>query len=559
MTGAPMAGTRIAGGRGTGMRIADVHGADAHGAGARAVRGAPVRIAGGRRTRAWIAGALASASLAGCVTSAGLSSQARMESARDLAASRSLSRAAVSAASWPAEDWWTRFGDPQLDRLMGEALARSPTLNEAAARTREALAAASGADSARFPQVGAGASSVRELFPAQSLIPPPYGGTWSTLSELSASLSWGIDFWGKSRSAYEAAVGEARAAALDERAARVTLAASVAHAYVALERAYLQLDVAQALLQEREQIYALTQRRNAAGIDSRLELKQAQSALPDARERITQLREDIDHTGNALAALLGEGPDRGLEIARPTLGATAGIELPSRLPSELLGRRPDILALRWRIEAARHGVDRAKAEFYPDVSLTALVGLQSLGLGAFATAASREVGAGPAITLPIFDAGRRRADLSGRDADYDLAVERYDQALADAMREVVDQLVSLASVAAQQAEQRVGLATAQDAYDLALLRYREGLGNYLQVLTTQTQLLAQRSLEADLRARAWDASIDLARALGGGLVAGGQDGPPADGRAPAPERPAAHGASSAQEAPPANDLASMER
>ncbi len=464
-------------------------------------------------------GVLASALLAfgllaaGCVTSTGLSPQARVAGPGDLAVSRSLGGAAVNAASWPADRWWARFGDPQLDRLMSEALARSPTLKEAEARTREALAAASGADSMRFAQIDAGASSIRELFPAQSLIPPPYGGTWNTLSELSASLAWDIDFWGKNRSAYETALGEARAAALDERAARVTLAASIAHAYVALERAYLQLDVAQSLLKDRDQIYALTEQRNAAGIDSQLELKQAQSALPDARERITQLREEIGHTRNALAALLGEGPDRGLAISRPAMRAIPGAELPSRLPAELLGRRPDILALRWRIEAARHGIDRAKAEFYPDVSLTALVGLQSLGLSAFATAASREVGAGPAITLPIFDAGRRRAGLSARDAEYDWAVERYDQALADAMREVVDQIVSFGSVTEQQAEQREGLATAEAAYDLALLRYREGLGNYLQVLTTQTQLLAQRSLDADLRARTWDVSIDLARAL----------------------------------------------
>ncbi len=466
-----------------------------------------------------LAGLLAWLPLAGCVTSGGLAPQARLERPANLVATRSLSGAPLSPASWPADTWWTRFGDPQLDRLVAEGLAASPTLKEAEARTGEAVAAASGADAARFAHVDGGASSLRELFPGHSLIPPPYGGTWSTLNELSASLSWDIDFWGKSRAAYEAALGEARAAALDARAARLTLAASIAHTYVALERDYLQLDVAQALLAEREQIYALTLQRNAAGIDSRLELKQAESALPDARERITQLQEDIGLTRDALAALLGAGPDRGLDIGRPALAMTAGVEIPSRLPAELLGRRPDILALRWRIEATRRGIERAQAEFYPDVNLSALAGLQSLGTGPFAVAANREVGAEAAITLPIFDAGERRADLSARDAEYDLAVERYDQALDDAMREVVDQLVSFRSVAEQRAEQREGLATAQDAYDLALLRYREGLGNYLQVLTTQTQLLAQRSLDADLRARAWDVSIDLARALGGGLAA----------------------------------------
>jgi outer membrane protein TolC len=121
------------------------------------------------------------------------------------------------------------------------------------------------------------------------------------------------------------------------------------------------------------------------------------------------------------------------------------------------------------------------------------------------------------VTLPIFDAGRRRGTLAARDSEYDIAVEQYNQAVADGLREVVDQLTSSRSVGEQQVQQREGLATAQDAYDLATLRYREGVGNYLQVLTTETQLLSQRSLDADLRARSLDTSVSLARALGGGF------------------------------------------
>jgi len=461
--------------------------------------------------------AAALALLSACATTGGLAPQAHVANAEQLAASRTFGAAPVGA-SWPAEGWWTSLGDPQLDRLIDAGLAGSPTLGEAAARTRLALAAARAAQSARFPVVDASASSTRELFPGHSIYPPPYAGTWSTLNELAASLSFEIDFWGKNRAAYAQAVGAARAAQLDAAAARVALAAAIAHAYVALERAYLERDVARTLLAEREQIYSLTRERNAAGIDSRLELKQAESALPDARERITQLDERIELTRNALAALIGAGPDRGRALTRPQLTSLPDVRLPSRLPAELLGRRPDILALRWRIESAEHGIASARADFYPNVNLTALAGLQALGTGALFTAANREVGVGPAITLPIFDAGRRRAALAARDAEYDAAVEQYNQALADALRDVADQLVSLHSIDEQRGEQRDGLATAQDAYDLALLRYREGVGNYLQVLTTHAQLLAQRSLDADLRAGAWDAAIDLERALGGGYV-----------------------------------------
>lgn len=460
---------------------------------------------------------LVAATVSACASSHGLKPEAAMLKSDTLQAAATLSNTSVDAASWPGSDWWTQFRDPQLNQLITEGLAGSPPLREAEARTRAALAQAQVTQSARLPQVDAKGDATRQRFPEQSLIPPPYAGSWDTFSELQATLNWELDLWGKNRAAYQQAVGEARASALDARAARLALSANIAHAYVQMEHAYLQLDVARATLAQREQIFKLTQDRNEAGVDSRLELRQAESALPAAREQIAQWQEVIELTRNQLAALLGQGPDRGQAIQRPAANALAAVSIPSRLPSELLGRRPDILAQRWRVEAAQHGIDNAKAQFYPDVNLTAFIGFQTLGAGNLITAGNREIGVGPAVTLPIFDAGRRRGNLAARDSAYDVAVEQYNQAVADGLREVVDQLTSFRSVGEQQVQQREGLATAQDAYDLATLRYREGVGNYLQVLTTETQLLSQRSLDADLRARSLDTSINLARALGGGF------------------------------------------
>ena len=466
-----------------------------------------------------VAAAMA-ALLAACASPSGLAPQASMREAGSLATERSLQDTSVSDAAWPAADWWKSFGDPQLDALIDEALASSPTLNIAAARTRKALAEADAAHSTLAPRIDANASSTRERFSEHGSAPPPIGGSTQTFNVLQATLSWEIDFWGKNRSAYEAAVGAARAAEVDAHAARLALSTGIGQAYVGLERAYLQLDVAQATLAEREQIYALTRDRNAAGLDSRLELKQAESALPATREQIAQLNETIELQRNQIAALLGVGPDRGLAIARPTAGAHATIALPSKLPAELIGRRPDVIADRWRIEAASKDIASAKAEFYPNVNLLAFVGLQAFGGGNLLTAASRTMGIGAAVTLPIFDAGRLRANLAETDADYDIAVERYNQTLADAMRDVVDQVVSLRSLAEQRQQQEMALAAAREAYDLALLRYREGLGNYLQVLSAEQPLLVQRSLDADLRARELALSIDLVRALGGGYEPG---------------------------------------
>src|SRR6202171_5959198 len=191
---------------------------------------------------------------AGCASMNGLSTQASMDSANKLAAQKSLAEAAVSAAAWPGTDWWHSFNDPQLDQLMNEALAGSPTLRVAAARTRKALAFADVTKAALSPQVNGSASSTRERFSERGLYPPPLGGSWSTVNELQVTLGWQIDFWGKNRAAYESAVGRVRAAEVEAYAARLALSTSIAQAYVQLQRAYLQLDVAQANLRDREQI-----------------------------------------------------------------------------------------------------------------------------------------------------------------------------------------------------------------------------------------------------------------------------------------------------------------
>jgi len=479
---------------------------------------------GERRTtigRAAYCGALAALLvLASCASTHGLKPRAAISAADALKADRALADANVDAAAWPARDWWTRFGDPQLDGLINEAVAGSPSLKVALDRAQQASALAEEAASARSPRVDSSLSATRQRFAENGVVPPPYAGGWATFDQLQATLSWDIDFWGKNRAAFEQALGQARAAELDAQVARLALSADVGHAYVQLMRAYLQLDVAQATVEQRETVFALTRDRNVAGVDSRLELKQAEAAVPAAREQVAQLNESIALTRNQIAALLGQGPDRGLAIARPAAMTGADAALPSRVPSQLLGRRPDIRAQRWRVEAARQGIHVAQTQFYPDVNLNAFVGFQSLGTSSFLSLGNREVGVGPAVSLPLFDAGRRRANLADADAQYDAAVEQYNQTLSDALREVVDQLSSFRSVSEQRVEQEHALAASRDAYDLAVLRYREGVGNYLQVLSAEAPLLIQESLQADLRARALDLSINLVRALGGGLDQG---------------------------------------
>jgi outer membrane protein TolC len=432
--------------------------------------------------------------LAACASTHNLRPEAVVVPPDSLKTQQSLTTTALDAAAWPQTQWWTAYGDAQLNDLINEALGGNPGLRIAEARTRAALAEVAATDSSRYPSAGLSSQAVRARFSEHGLFPPPYAGSWDTLDALTATLSWQVDFWGKNRAAYESAVGTERAAEVDAQAAKITLATNIAHVYAGLQEDTLLLTVARDTLSQREQILALTRDRNAAGLDSRLELTQAQ------------------------AALTGAGPDRSLTIHDPTPAVAVQAVLPSAVPSELLGHRPDLVAQRWRVEAAAQKIHEAKAEFYPNVDLVAFVGLQNLGSSNLLSAANRQYGVAPAFTLPLFDAGKRRANLAAQDAQYDVAVEQYNQIVTDALREVVDALTSMDSLRRQRGDEREALASAQEAYDLSVLRYREGVGNYLQVLSAESQLLIQRSLEAQLQARALDLSVDLVQALGGGFV-----------------------------------------
>ncbi len=453
--------------------------------------------------------------VAGCANPGGIGHRSSLAEPAALATEQTFANETAGAA-WPELDWWKRFGDAQLDALVEEGLAGSPSIRLARARVDEAVATAQIAGAPLSPQVGAGADVTRQRFSEHYIFPPPIGGSTFTTTQLSLSVGYELDFWGKNRAAYDAALGRTRAAEADSFAARLVLSSALAGVYVQLARAFDQLDLAKRELHDRESVQKLTDDRVRAGLDSRLELKQVETSIPAARTRIAQMEEEIALRRNQLAALLGQGPDRGLAIARPSLHVTS-VALPSRVPADLLGRRPDVVASRLRAEAAARDIASAKADFYPNVNLSALIGVQSVSLSNLLTAGSSVPTAGAAIRLPILDGGRLRGALAARNADYDLAVEQYNQTLADALREVVDQLTSLRSVQTQRTEVETALASAEEAYGLAVTRYQAGLGSLLQVFTAEMAVLEQRTLRADLQSRELTLSINLIRALGGGF------------------------------------------
>jgi NodT family efflux transporter outer membrane factor (OMF) lipoprotein len=426
--------------------------------------------------------------------------------------------ARTTAVAWPTDDWWHRYNDPQLDALIADGLAANPTLAAARARIARAEAAAGVARAALLPSVNGNAASLYQRYSENYLYPPPFGGSTKSDNRATLDFSYEFDFWNKHGAALEAALSQAQAASADAQAARVLLTTSTARAYFNLQRLFAQREVSRAAIVQREDVVRLTAQRFSAGLDTRVEMKQAEAALGTVRTELAQYDEAIAIARNQLAALAGAGPERGATIAPVADAHLPAAALPATVPLDLVARRPEIAASRWRIEAAQQIVEVARAEFYPNVNIVAFVGLTSISLTNFFTSGSTIAGVGPAIHLPIFEGGRLNANLRGQLADKDLAVSTYNQAIVDAVRDVADALASIDGLAHVTVEQAKAREATTDAYNLAVVRYKAGLGNYLTVLTAQTQQLVQDRLDADLKARAFELDVNLARALGGGYV-----------------------------------------
>lgn len=455
--------------------------------------------------------------LAGCASTHGLEPKARAFDGDTLSSNRSLAEHKLSPADFPRQDWWTALGDAQLDALIDEALQGNPSLDAADARLHKAQAQAGLADAARKPTLTASGQYSGVQLPA-TLLPPPEGGSYMGSTVLMLNFKYDLDLWGGKRAQWEAAVGQAKAAEVDAQAARLTLSSNIARAYVNLAQAYAALDVANDEHDRATHLRNLGQQRVNAGLDNQLQLRQAESTIASAEQQAQAAQQQIDAARTAIAALMGQGPDRGLDIARPQVLQAGTPGIPDVLPSELLGHRPDVVAARWRVEAASRGIDASKASFKPSINLSAIVGLASGGLSdLFSSDALLGLG-GPAISLPIFDSVRLRDQLDASDADYDLAVANYNQTLVGALHEVTDALQAARSLEQQIDASKRARAAAQSAWDLAQSRYRAGLGTQLDVLSAQRPLLQLDQQIAMLQAQRLNAAVDLDRALGGGLL-----------------------------------------
>lgn len=458
---------------------------------------------------------ICAALLSACANYAGIHSEQQMAPAQAYVTTKSIP---PEGGHWPTSGWADQFGDAQLKSLLAEALKDSPSLDQARARVAAASAYTETAKSSTMPKIGADYSLTRQQYSGTALVPPPYAGSWQTENKLSATLSYDLDLWGKNREALKAAVSQEQASEADAQVVKLMLTTSIARTYNQLARLYDLRAIAVQEVAQRNQIERIAAGRIASGLDTAVELKTAQANVASSRSALSSLDGQILTTRYQLAALVGAGPDRGLSIAPPTMTESDEVVLPDNLPADLVSRRPDLVAARWRVDALTHDVKEAKAEFYPDINLSAAIGLDAFGFGRLLTAASRTASAGPAVHLPIFDAGALRAQLKGRYADFDYAVATYNQTLVTALSEVATRLGEIRSTDAQLVDAINAQQAAHSADQIALTQYKAGLTNQLTVLNADMNALAADQAIVDLKLNRRDQQIELGAALGGGYV-----------------------------------------
>ena len=422
----------------------------------------------------------------------------------------------AAAPHFPAE-WWKAFGDPQVDRLAQQVMVGNPTLAGALARMRAAQAQLAVNQAEDLPQVTLDGSEQRTLFSKNYIIPPPFGGTYHWYGSLTTNFSWNLDFWGKQAALIAQAGATAEGAALDAQAAQLALGGSFAQTYIKLLLDYQNGDIADQAVVERADILKISQGRFDAGLENGSAVAQARALLAQAKAdqlRYAAAREADVH---AIAALAGQGAEAYATITRPTPNLDVALPLPDKLPADLLSRRPDILAARARVEAAVQGRASAKADFYPDINLAALAGFQSLGLANLLTGGSFTMGIGPAIHLPIFDAGKLKAQYAGATAGLDIAVADYNEAVLNGIKQTADAMTQVKSLGAQAQQQRDAVANAAKAFRIAEDRYRSGLDTQIPMLTAEATLLQARSALAAVTAAAAQQRITLLLTVGGGF------------------------------------------
>ncbi|THD07900.1 efflux transporter outer membrane subunit [Metallibacterium scheffleri] len=433
----------------------------------------------------------------------------------------------TTQAAWPTADWWRDFDDAQLDALMQQALSSSPGLAAARARVRAAVALAGLDAAAQRPRIGASADLTRQRLSENGLIPPRFlGFTWYTQSDLGAQLDYSFDFWGKQHAQLASRIDDVRAARAEAQAVRLGLTTAIASAYFAWQTDQAQLRDANALVRLQRQLRELSAARVRQGLDPEDLDAGARLRWAQANTQRAELAGIAQTQRAVLAALVGVAPAQ-LPPLQPRPLPAVSAALPDDARLQLLARRPDLVALRWQVEAMGEQVRAARASFLPNLSLGAMAGFSSIDTSKALALGSRVFDVGPALSLPLFDGGALKARYGYSVAQLDGATARYNQAVLDAAREVGTAVLDLQRLDAQRASQQQALTASVELSRQAAARLRQGLTDAAPAIASETSLITLRATLTALHGQQLAAEVALIQALGGGYMDGAATATPA--------------------------------
>jgi multidrug efflux system outer membrane protein len=450
--------------------------------------------------------------LAGC---AAIAPDTHPLAKRDIASAELSSNIKLAHEGWPQAQWWTAYHDEQLNAIIKQALAGGPSLEVAAAQIGTARSSLSRSLADLGLETSLYANANRQRYSGTGLFPAPIGGAWYTEETLRLDLHYNFDWWGKNRAQVAAAVGELNAGRAAYAEAEQALAASIAQSYFRLQGAWARLANTEQLAATQTALVQDKAKRIARGLANADDQRAADMELSLIRKQQMQLKSDIEHEREALRALAGADNTALADLKPVTLSPTPHA-LPARLGIELLARRPDLQAARWKLEASLSRIDAAKAAFYPDVNLTGSIGLDTVKMENLLQAASRTVYLGPTLSLPLFDSKRLDAQLDGARTNRNERIAEYNQTIIDAVRDVAQGGAQLQGIEQQIKHQAEATAAVRAQLASAQARMDHGLANNSSVLNARVALLKQQDADLYMQQVQLLAEVALTNALGGG-------------------------------------------
>jgi multidrug efflux system outer membrane protein len=434
---------------------------------------------------------------------------------RDIASAELSSNIKLAHEGWPEAQWWTAYHDEQLNAIIKQALASGPSLEVAAAHIGTARSSLSRSLADLGLETSLYANANRQRYSGTGLFPAPIGGAYYTEETLRLDLRYNFDWWGKNRAQVAAAVGELNAGRATYAEAEQALAASIAQSYFRLQGAWARLANTEQLAATQTALVQDQAKRVARGLTTADDKRAADMELSLIRKQQMQLKSDIEHEREALRALAGADNTALADLKPVTLSPTPHA-LPARLGIELLARRPDLQAARWKLEASLSRIDAAKAAFYPDVNLTGSIGLDTVKVENLLQAASRTLYVGPTLSLPLFDSKRLDAQLDGARTARNERIAEYNQTIIEAVRDVAQGGAQLQGIEQQITQQTAATASARAQVASAQARMDQGLANNASVLNARLALLKQQDADLYLQQIQLLAEVALTNALGGG-------------------------------------------